>query len=133
MKTLILSAVLATSMTLSSCANFDPNSVKPLVNAVVLVAANKYAQKDPDNAGKILDLATALEIAASITDNTLTKEQFVAMVQKVDVEWAILGVALFDIYSQNVIVPEKYAAHAETLKSLAQTLRDSLLLVIVEK
>ncbi len=133
MKTLILSAILSVSIALSGCANFNVDSVKPLVNAVVLVAANKYAQKDPKNAGKILDLAATLEIAASITDNTLTKEQFVALVQKVDVEWAILGAALFDIYSQNVIIPEKYSAHAETLKALAQTLRDSLLLVIVEK
>lgn len=133
MKTLLISTILSLSIFLSGCKNFDMGSLKPLVNATVLVAANKYAQKDPCNVGKILDLATALEVAASAADNTLTKQNFVDMVSRVDVEWGVLGVALYDVYAQNVTVPEKYSRHAAVLRELATTLRDSILFVTPQK
>ncbi len=127
----LTSILVALCMTFSSCSTYTPSSYKPLVSAAVLVAANQFARKDPKNVGKILDIATVLELAADATDNTLTKEQFVTLVQKVDVEWAILGVALYDFYAQNVIIPEQYSKHSETLRQLSTVLRDSVIGIVV--
>lgn len=120
------------SVLCSGCTTPKPGSVQPLVNTAVLIAANQYARKNPDNVGKILDIALILELAANASDNSLTKEQFVALVQRVDSEWAILGVALYNYYEQNVIIPQEYSKHSKTLRDLATTLRDSVLGVVVD-
>ena len=103
----------------------------PVVEVAILIEANQYARKNPDNVGKILDIAEILNLAADITSNTMTKEQFVSLVEKVDSEWGVLGVALYNFYTENVTIPKKYEKHGEILRKLSMILKDSVLGVAI--
>lgn len=135
MKTIIVSISTSICLLLSSCASFNSGGVRPLINAAVLVATTQHLKKNPDQIEKFLDLAVLLETAADVSDNTLTKENFVEIVNKVskDSEWAMLGAYLYNIYANNVTMPEKYSKHAPTLRQLATALRDAVLVVSPSK
>lgn len=132
MKNKLISLFLCVPLLLSGCNTttpFDPNYLRPVVGAAVLILANDYAKKTPENIGKILDLAILLETVANIASNTLSKQDFIDLVSKIDSKWSVLGVSLYNVYAQYVVVPEKYEQHSVILKELATALRDSTLFV----
>lgn len=132
---ILTSIIAALSLSLSGCSTFKSGGVKPFINATVLYGTKNYLEKHPSNVGKILDLAVLIETAADVTDNTLTKSEFSSLVQRAigDSDWVILSSYLWDIYSENIIIPEKYGKSSPFLRDLATALRDAATLVAPSK
>jgi len=129
----LLSIYLSLCLALSGCVGVNSGSLKALINAGVLISVNHYSKKHPEEVVKIKALADILDVVAKVSTNALTKDEFLTLVNKVDTnpDWKILGSALFDIYTENVKLPENTGKYSEVLKSLASSLRDAV--TVVEK
>ena len=129
MKKLFITALtlllLATNIACTTNANAGYITV---VKPATFLVSKEFIKKKPEIAQKLLIVADGLDLTAGLSKRDLALDDFIAIINRAgqEAEWAVLANYLYDIYRDNVTVPESVDKVAPVLRAIAQGIRDSV-------